>query len=534
MESEAVRIPNITLTLDEEENILPEKAAGALGVPPDRIQDLRILRKSLDARRKNRIQFVYTLECSLAPAEEKKEISTPSSAGPVQTPPRAARVFRKQGSRPVVVGTGPAGLFAALQLAEMGAPPLIIERGKEVPERIKDVEKFWREGVLDAESNVQFGEGGAGTFSDGKLFTRLHEPRIASILDTFARFGAPAEIRFLQRPHIGTDRLRSIIPAIRGHLQGKGAEFRFQTRLTGLAAEDGELRAIVVNGRERIESPALFLAPGNSARDTFTMLHAQGAALEAKPFAVGVRVEHPQKLIDRIQYGSSAGHPKLPAAEYFLTFRSSRGHAVYSFCMCPGGFVIGAASEPGALALNGMSYYRRNSRWANSAVVVGVGNDELPAERGALAGIEFQRRWERKAFASGGGNFQAPAQGLIDFVEHRPPGKVGETSFRPGVAAAALDECLPEFVVESLREALPFFNRKMAGFCSRETVLIGVETRTSSPVRILRNEKYESVSIRGLYPIGEGSGYAGGIMSSALDGIKAVEAYLKQGVGSRG
>ncbi|MBI5967823.1 MAG: NAD(P)-binding protein [Deltaproteobacteria bacterium] len=528
----AILLKNIPLFLDEEESTIQKKIGEILGVSAEHIREIRVVRKSLDARRKNRVHFVYSLEISLPPEEEEKVLqeAKPNVRAQkvlVKPPEVPAFIQEKPKHRPLIVGTGPAGLFAALKLTESGLPPLIIERGKEIAGRIKDVEKFWRDGTLETESNVQFGEGGAGTFSDGKLFTRLHDSRISAILETFFRFGAPAEILYLQRPHIGTDRLRRVILAMRNYLQEQGAEFKFQTKMTKLKIFRGGLRGIIINEREEVDTSVLLLGPGNSARDTFRMLKNSGVAMEPKPLAIGLRVEHPQRLIDRIQYGPSAGHPRLPPAEYQLTYCSSTGRAVYSFCMCPGGSVIAASSEARGLVTNGMSLFRRDSPLANSALVVGVRLEDFGGS-GPLAGMEFQRRWEEKAFWQGGGNFHAPAQRLLDFLQGQGSSSLSETSFKPGVTPSSLDTCLPAFVVESLREVLPYFNRKMPGFSSSEATLIGIETRTSSPLRILRNEGYQSQSVRGLYPIGEGSGYAGGIISSALDGIKAAEAVLKK------
>jgi len=528
----AISISHIALSLDEEESSLRLKTAQILQISPDQIRKFKIIKKSLDARRKNRIHFVYTIELSLPPEAENKTLQTPPSGlkihpVPPQSIQASALVKKKLKPRPLIVGSGPAGLFAALKLAEGGIPPLVLDRGKEVPYRVKDVDRFWKEGVLEEESNVQFGEGGAGTFSDGKLYTRLNDPRISAILETFCRFGAPPEILYQQRPHIGTDRLRKVVMAIRRFLEGQGVEFQFQSKVTGLKIAQGKLQRVVLNEKEEIQGSILFLAPGHSARDTYRMVRDSGAALEPKPFAIGLRVEHPQKLIDRVQYGPSAGHSRLPPAEYQLTYRSSKERAVYSFCMCPGGSVIAASSQKEALVTNGMSFFRRDSPWANSALVVSVRGEDFGG-KDALAGLEFQRQWEEKAFRLGGGNFKAPAQGLLDFLQGRAPGSLRETSFRPGITPARLDECLPDFVAESLREAIPFFNRKMPGFSSPEATLIGIETRTSAPVRILRGDDYHSQNVRGLVPIGEGSGYAGGIISSALDGINAAEAVMKQ------
>lgn len=528
----AIQILNIPLSLQEEETALRPKAAQTLQILPEQIREFKIVKKSLDARRKNRIHFVYIIELSLSPEEEKALLHNPPSHYKVQSAlPKIVQapvlMRKKLEQRPLIVGTGPAGLFAALKLVEGGILPLVLERGKKVPLRAKDVERFWKEGILEEESNVQFGEGGAGTFSDGKLYTRLNDPRISGILETFCRFGAPSEILYQQRPHIGTDKLRKVVMGIRHFLQEKGVEFKFQTKVTGLKIARSKLQGAVINEKEELDAPILFLALGHSARDSYRMLRHAEVALEPKPFAIGFRVEHPQSLIDRIQYGPSAGHPRLPPAEYQLTYRSSKDRAVYSFCMCPGGSVIGASSEKEALVTNGMSFFRRDSRWANSALVVSVGKEDWGG-KDALAGMEFQRRWEEKAFRLGGGNFKAPAQGLLDFLQGRGPISSRKTSFRPGITPVHLDECLPDFVAESLREAIPFFSSKMPGFSSSEATLIGIETRTSAPVRILRGDDYHSRNIRGLLPIGEGSGYAGGIISSALDGIKAAEALMKQ------
>jgi uncharacterized FAD-dependent dehydrogenase len=529
-----VRISPLNLSLLEEESALQEKAAEILQVSLNDLRDFRIIKKSLDARRKNRIHFAYAVELSLPPEREESLLRQPPPSlqveevppKPVQSP---AILRTKPRHRPLIVGTGPAGLFAAWKLTQSGLPPLILERGREVSARVKDVNRFWEAGILEDESNVQFGEGGAGTFSDGKLFTRLNDPHISEILEAFVRFGAPPEIQYLQRPHIGTDRLRRVVAAMRRFLQEQGVEFRFQAKLSGLKISKNRLEGAVINGREEVDGSLLFLAPGHSARDTYRMLHRAGVAMEPKPFAMGLRIEHPQRLIDRIQYGPSAGHPRLPPAEYQLTHRTPKGRAVYSFCMCPGGAVIGSSSERGTMVTNGMSYFRRNSPWANSALVVNVGKEDFGGED-ALAGLEFQRRWEEKAFHLGGGNFRAPAQPVFDFLEKRDPRPGPETSFRPGVTPARLEECLPGFIVESLREAIPFFDRKMRKFSSKEAMLMGVETRTSSPVRILRSDDYQSLNVTGLLPIGEGSGYAGGIISSALDGMKAAEAVIKKWV----
>lgn len=532
----AIRIYPILLFLNEDEAILPQKVADILSIPLNHIQQWRVIKKSLDARQKKKLHFVYTLEISLPEEEEVQVLSQPLNklkvekvVAPVPSP--SLKVIRPLKERPIIIGSGPAGLFCAWQLVEAGLAPLIIERGKMVEERVRDVARFWEEGVLNPESNVQFGEGGAGTFSDGKLFTRLHTPMISQILEIFVRFGAPAEITYLQRPHLGTDRLRKIITAMREWLKTQGVEFQFQTKLTGLNIFQGKISGVIINQERELPTSFLILAIGNSARDTFHMLYQAGVAMEPKPFAIGVRLEHPQQLINQIQYGPAAGHKALPPAQYTLSFRSARGRPVYSFCMCPGGSVIAASSEEYRLVTNGMSMYQRNSPYANSALVVGVTPEDFPSPH-PLAGIEWQRQWEEKAYQLGGGQYRAPAQALLDFLQEREAISIRPTSFKPGITPAHLADCLPKFVTDSLREALFYFHKKMPGFSAVEAMLIGVETRTSSPVRIKRGPDFQSISLPGLYPIGEGSGYAGGIISSALDGLKAARTIIARLSGS--
>ncbi len=528
----AIRIFPVLLFLNEDEGILPQKVAEILGIPVSHIQRWRIIKKSLDARQKKKIHFVYTLEISMSAEEESRILDRPPNKLRVEkfvppVPLQSLRISHPLTERPIIVGSGPAGLFCAWQLASAGVTPIIIERGKKVEERIQDVERFWAEGVLNPESNVQFGEGGAGTFSDGKLFTRLHTPLISQIFEIFVHFGAPEEITYLQKPHIGTDRLRKVITAMREWLKAQGVEFQFQTKLTGLNISRGQITGVIVNNERELLTSILILAVGHSARDTFQMLYRAGVAMEIKPFAMGVRIEHPQELINKIQYGPAAGHPALPPAEYALSFQTAQGRPVYSFCMCPGGSIIAASSEEYKLVTNGMSMYRRNSPYANSALVVGVNPQDLPS-LDPLAGIEWQRQWEGKAYQLGGGKYRAPAQSLIDFLQGREAVSIRPTSFKPGVTPAPLEDCLPKFVSDSLREALPYFHKKMPGFSSAEAMMVGVETRTSSPVRIKRGPDFQSLSLSGLYPIGEGSGYAGGIISSALDGLKAAKTIIEK------
>ncbi|MBS3751556.1 MAG: hypothetical protein KGY39_08645, partial [Anaerolineales bacterium] len=407
-----------------------------------------------------------------------------------------------------------------------GFEPLLLERGKKVRERAADTFEFWREGRLNPESNVQFGEGGAGTFSDGKLYTRVSDRanRDRKVLREFVRAGAPEEILYLNKPHLGTLRLVKILQKMRDRIQSLGGRYRYQSRVVDLLLEDGRVCGVRLEDGEEILARHVILAVGHSARDTFRMLHERGAALEAKPFSIGLRIEHPQSLIDSSQYGKQAGHPRLGAADYQLVHHGSRGRSVYTFCMCPGGTVLAAASELETVVTNGMSQYGRNAANANSAVVCEVSPRDYPG--GPLAGIAFQRRWEEAAFQAGGENYHAPAQLVGDFLAGRASRSLGavEPTYQPGVRPADLRACLPDYAAAAIREALPAFEEKIRGFAMEEAVLTGVETRTSSPVRILRGEDYQSISIPGLYPAGEGAGYAGGILSSAVDGIKAAEA----------
>jgi hypothetical protein len=421
---------------------------------------------------------------------------------------------------------GPAGIFAGLRLLEYGLTPTILERGRPVAERVKDIASFWHKGMLNPESNVQFGEGGAGTFSDGKLTTRIRDANTGYVLEKLVRFGAPCDILSLAKPHIGTDRLRLVIANIRQHLEDSGLVIRFQEKLTDIVPGADRIRAIVINGRLEELCDILLLAPGNGARDTYAMLEQRGIRLEQKPFAVGVRVEHPQDLINQIQYGFP-GHPMLPPADYTLTWNDRQtARSAYSFCMCPGGVVVAAASEEGGVVTNGMSNYRRNSPFANSALVVSVGKHDFPGDS-PLAGVEFQRALERRAFIAGGGDYRAPAQNLISFMGEKGVSRFAST-YRPGVREADLSLILPEFITDALRESIRSFDRKMRGFISTEATMTGVETRTSAPLRIVRGEDLQSPTLKGLYPVGEGAGYAGGIMSSALDGIRAADAIASK------
>lgn len=522
-----LRLTEICLSLDEEESLLAEKCAGRLGIVPEQIVSLKIVRKSLDARKKSSIHFVYTLNLEV---DKVAALSIDTEVNYVKVlESELEERFSKLKSkiRPVIVGSGPAGLFAALRLTEYGLSPIILERGRPVAERVRDVEDFWRERRLDSESNVQFGEGGAGTFSDGKLTTRVDDPRVAYIMQSFVDAGADGEIKYLAKPHIGTDRLRSVVVNLRKLLIERGCEVRFGAKLSGVAISGGKVRSVSVNDGEELDTDRLILAIGHSARDTYGMLDLAGVEMQAKPFAIGLRVEHPQCIVDAIQYGASCSNAKLPPSEYVLKHNmKERGRSAYSFCMCPGGMVVNASSEPGRLVVNGMSLSRRDSPYANSALVVTVRPEDFGAGSicGPLGGIEFQRKWEEAAFKAGGGNYSAPAQNLNGFLNLGKEYPLNESSFLPSLEAADLKDCLPPFVIDSLSEAIPVFGRKMKGFLSREATLIGVETRTSAPVRIARGPDFQSISSKGIYPCGEGAGYAGGIISSALDGIKVADA----------
>lgn len=524
-----IRISGMKLKLKDRD--IKKAVMAELGIKETSIKNIMIRRKSLDARKKDDIHYIYTVDVELAEGDKIiKNIKKRKGGADISLSPYKKYELPegkiKEGKRPVVAGFGPAGMFAALVLAEKGMCPIVIERGKDVDSRTEDVEKFWNGGKFDPESNVQFGEGGAGTFSDGKLTTRIKDPRSSFVTDEFIEAGAPEEIAYEAKPHIGTDKLKGVVKNIRKKIIELGGEVRFECRLSAIESTDGRVTAVITD-KGKIETDSLVLAVGHSARDTFYELAEEGITLEKKPFAVGVRIEHRQSDISRAQYGEAA--KMLPPADYMLTYTTKAGRGVYTFCMCPGGYVVAAASEEGRLVVNGMSEYARDSQNANSALLVQVGPEDFPSDN-VLAGVEFQRRIEEKAFKAGGGDYSAPIQRLGDFMEGRVSEKEGEVhhSYRPGTRFADLNDVLPEFVCDSIKEAIPSLGRKLSGFDSPDAIMTGAETRSSSPVRIVRDESGQSVSLKGLYPTGEGAGYAGGIVSAAVDGVRQAENIIKE------
>ena len=521
-----LRIGNIPLPIGGDLEQLRRRAARALGVRPGALGEIEIARQSIDARRRDDVHYVYTVEVSL-PDEES--ILRAASGRNITLVERIPYAFPAAGRRsalpPVVVGMGPAGLFAALFLAENGFPCIVLERGQDIDRRTLDVDNFWAAGVLNEESNVQFGEGGAGAFSDGKLTTGTHDRRISAVLDTLVEAGAPADVKYSHRPHIGTDVLREVVRTIRKRLISLGCDIRFGHRLTGLTVSGGALTGVEVEGPQGkylLDADALILAPGHSARDTFAMLREAGVPMEKKKFAIGLRIEHSQRDISSQQYGPA--WERLPPADYKLACHLPDGRSVFTFCVCPGGQVVAATSKKGSVVTNGMSYRARDGENINGGLLVGVGPEDFPGED-VLSGVRFQEMWERAAYRLGGGDFWAPAQRVADFLRSRPsegPGAV-VPSYRPGVTWTDLRPCLPDYVTGALRQALPLLDRRLRGFAAPDGVLTGVETRSSSPVRILRDERLQSF-LRGLYPCGEGAGYAGGIVSAAVDGIRVAEA----------
>ncbi|WEF30771.1 NAD(P)/FAD-dependent oxidoreductase [Pseudoduganella chitinolytica] len=531
-----LRLNELKLPLNHTEPELTQAILERLDIAPGMLRGFTVHKRSYDARKKANIILIYSLDVETtddAGVLERRKHDVHLMPSPDMEYKFVAQGVNLDGSqpRPVVIGMGPCGLFAALILAQMGLKPIVLERGKTVRERTKDTFGFWRKRVLNPESNVQFGEGGAGTFSDGKLYSQIKDPKYLGrkVLTEFVKAGAPEEILYVSKPHIGTFRLVKMVEAMREEIVALGGEIRFEQRVTDFDIEekDGvrQVRGLLLASGERIVTDHVVLAIGHSSRDTFEVLYERGVYIEAKPFSIGFRVEHPQSLIDTCRFGPNAGHPILGAADYKLVHHAKNGRAVYSFCMCPGGTVVAAASEPGRVVTNGMSQYSRAERNANSAIVVSIGPEDYPGH--PLAGIEFQRRLEEKAFELGGGNYSAPGQLMGDFVAGKPSTEFGGVipSYKPAVHLTDLATILPDYAVEALREAFPAFDKQVRGYFKHDAVLTGLETRTSSPIRIKRrDDDFQSLNTRGLFPAGEGAGYAGGILSAGVDGIKVAEA----------
>jgi uncharacterized FAD-dependent dehydrogenase len=522
-----LRLTELKLSLDHTPDALRDAVLIRLGIPPEELLTLTIARRGYDARRRSAIHLVYAVDVELK-NERAVMAKNPALRPTPDTRYRFPTRVDAPANRPVIIGTGPCGLMAALTLAQMGFRPLILERGKLVRERTKDTWGLWRRSILNPESNVQFGEGGAGTFSDGKLYSGIKDPRhlTRKLLVEFVEAGAPEEILTSSKPHIGTFRLVTVVESIRAKIEALGGEYRFSARVDDIHLDHSRnIRGLTLSTGEQIDADHVILAIGHSARDTFRMLHRHGVAITAKPFSIGARIEHPQSLIDRARFGAFAGHPTLGPADYKLVHHASNGRSVYSFCMCPGGRVVAATSEVGCVATNGMSQYSRAEFNANAGIVVGISPEtDYPGD--PLAGIVFQQHWERAAFAAGGGTYAAPAQRVGDFLDGHPSSALGEVtpSYKPGVVPTDLAACLPAFAIEAIREALTKFAGDIPGFAMHDAVLTGVETRTSSPIRIPRSAAGASVNTPGLFPAGEGAGYAGGIMSAGVDGIRMAEA----------
>ena len=556
-----IRLTEIRLPLEHPEPALRAAVLARLGIAAAALRTLTVFKRGYDARKRAAIVFVYTVDCEVD--DEAAVLGRHAGDPHVRPAPdtryrfvaRAPADFAASAAvRPVVVGFGPCGLFTALLLAQMGLSPIVLERGRAVRERTRDTWGLWRRGVLDPESNVQFGEGGAGTFSDGKLWSQISDPRhlTRKVIEEFVKAGAPEEIAYVAKPHIGTFRLVGVVEKMRAEIERLGGEIRFGARVVDLRIEAGRVRGLTIArgagaeaSTEELRADQVVLALGHSARDTFAMLHERGVAMQAKPFSIGFRIEHPQGVIDRARFGEKyAGHPLLGAADYKLVHHAKNGRSVYSFCMCPGGTVVAATSEPGRVVTNGMSQYSRNERNANAGIVVGLTPEDVRAAGssgavGPLDGIAFQRFWESRAYVLGGETYAAPGQRVGDFLAGRASTAFERVlpSYKPGVLptdlAAPGNESLPDYAIAAIREALPAFARQIAGFAMEDAVLTGVETRTSSPLRMPRGKDLQSTNVAGLYPAGEGAGYAGGIMSAAVDGIEVAEAVARAVLGER-
>ncbi|UXH80230.1 NAD(P)/FAD-dependent oxidoreductase [Roseateles amylovorans] len=559
-----IRINELRLPLHHPEDALRPAVVARLGIPDDQLQAFTVFKRSYDARKKTAMVLIYSIDADIGDAAAEAALLQ-RLQGDAHIKPSPDTHYRFVGHapadfhapdrpRPIVIGFGPCGIFAALILAQMGLRPIVLERGKEVRERTKDTWGLWRQSELHPESNVQFGEGGAGTFSDGKLYSQISDPRFLTrkVLTEFVKAGAPEEILYVSKPHIGTFRLVSMVIKMRAEIEQLGGEIRFQQKVTDLLIEpDGDgvqhVRGVTLVSGEQLRADHVVVALGHSARDTFQMLHERGVYMEAKPFSIGYRIEHPQSIIDKARFGPNAGHPILGAADYKLVHHAGNGRSVYSFCMCPGGTVVAATSEPNRVVTNGMSQYSRNERNANAGIVVGISpqdyrqdgkRDDSPVN--PLDGLAFQRYWESRAFELGEGAYRAPAALVGDFIKRQRSTALGgvEPSYKPGVTMTDLQQkgfgSLPEYALDAIREALPAFEKQIRGFSMNDAVLTGVETRTSSPLRITRGKDYQSLNVRGLYPAGEGAGYAGGIMSAGVDGIEVAEALGRSMLGLDG